>query len=112
MCYTTEYVPEKLPVLIRERMLAEHGDTITYATAPDTGTKFVHSDIRTGLLPRVLKHLLDSRDLAKTMIKKSTDPARKRYFNSKQLQLKIIANSVQTLFPYILLTQKYRSMAY
>lgn len=63
--------------------------------APDTGAKFVHSEIRQGLLPMILKYLLNSRDQAKAMMKRcGSDPARKKYYDSKQLQLKLIANSV------------------
>lgn len=86
-CYTTEL---KMP---GDRTPA--GVLVPHNLAPDTGAKFVHSEIRKGLLPMILKHLLDSRDQAKAMMKRCAgDPARKKLYDSKQLQLKIIANSV------------------
>lgn len=63
-------------------------------TCPGVGTHFVHKDVRQGLLPRILDGLLSRRAQAKAMIKSDPDPAHKRMYDSRQLQLKIIANSV------------------
>lgn len=103
MCYTTELLPAVNAAIAAARASAsaqaaripDDADIPVHHTAPDTGTKFVHSEVRKGLLPMILKHLLDSRDQAKAMMKRcSSDPARKKLYDSKQLQLKIVANSV------------------
>lgn len=83
--YSTVYIPH---------MLDPKYGVPKHETAPKVGTKFVAAEHRVGLLPRILKHLLDSRDKAKTMMKKATDPSDKKRYDSKQLQLKIVANSV------------------
>lgn len=63
--------------------------------APVTGTRFVKKEVREGLLPKILKLLLDGRDQAKANMKKyAADPAKKKLYNARQLQLKIVANSV------------------
>lgn len=63
-------------------------------TSPDIGTHFVHKEVRQGILPRILEGLLARRAQAKAMMKSDPDPAHKRMYDSRQLQLKIVANSV------------------
>jgi hypothetical protein len=58
------------------------------------GAHFVRREVRQGLLPRILESLLWRRSQAKMQEKKEVDPAHKRMYGSRQLQLKIIANSV------------------
>lgn len=85
ICYTTQLLmPED----------KYKGALVPFNLAPDTGAKFVKSTVRKGILPMILEHLLSARDQAKAMKKRSAaNPAREKYFDSKQLQLKIIANS-------------------
>lgn len=66
-----------------------------YNSAPADIAHFVKPEVRRGLLPRILEGLLSRRAQAKAMMKAySSDPGRKSLYNSRQLQLKIIANSV------------------
>ena len=69
-------------------------DAPPHDTSPDVGAHFVRREVRQGLLPRILEGLLDRRAHAKAMMKSDPDPAHKRMYDSRQLQLKIIANSV------------------
>lgn len=86
MCYSTMInVPKNAPA---------PAGAPPHHTAPDTGTHFVHKEVRRGLLPRILEDLLLRRSQAKGMLKSDPDPARKRMYDSRQLQLKIVANSV------------------
>lgn len=86
MCYTTMIdVPRESPA---------PSNAPPHHTAPDTGTHFVKRDVRVGLLPRILEDLLLRRSRAKAMMKSDPDPAHKRMYDSRQLQLKIAANSV------------------
>lgn len=81
ICYTT--------------MLTDaQSSSVPHDTAPTVGARFVHSSTRTGLLPKILEGLLNRRNQAKAMITTDPDPAHKRMYNSRQLQLKVIANSV------------------
>jgi len=87
LCYTTELkmLGDKTP----------DGTLVPHNLAPDTGAKFVKTEVRCGILPKVLKCLLNAREQAKAMMNRcASDPARKTYYDSKQQQLKIIANSV------------------
>jgi DNA polymerase delta subunit 1 len=55
---------------------------------------FVKSSKREGLLPRILKNILDARKKAKADLKKATDPFLKAVLDGRQLALKVSANSV------------------
>jgi DNA polymerase delta subunit 1 len=66
----------------------------SHDSAPDNLAHFVKPEVRRGLLPRILEDLLTRRSKAKAMIKTDPDPAHKRMYDSRQLQLKIVANSV------------------
>ena len=50
--------------------------------------------MRTGLLPEILKDLLDARKQAKKELKEATDPSIKAVLEGRQLALKVSANSV------------------
>ncbi|XP_066916708.1 DNA polymerase delta catalytic subunit-like [Clytia hemisphaerica] len=58
------------------------------------GHYFVKSNLRKGLLPEILEHLLSARKKAKADLKKETDPFKKKVLDGRQLALKISANSV------------------
>lgn len=47
-----------------------------------------------GIIPTVLKHLLDQRKSAKGMVKKESDPFKKKVWDGLQLAYKVTANSV------------------
>lgn len=55
---------------------------------------FVKSSVRPGLLPHILKHLLEARKKTKAELKETTDPVVKAVLDGRQLAYKISANSV------------------
>ena len=55
---------------------------------------FVKKEVREGLLPSILKRLLDARKRARDLLAKEKDPFTKAVLNGRQLALKISANSV------------------
>jgi DNA polymerase elongation subunit (family B) len=56
--------------------------------------RFVKGSVRVGLLPRILEQLLTERKRVKRLMEAEKDPRRRALLNSKQLALKISANSV------------------
>lgn len=56
--------------------------------------RFVRSSVHEGLLPRILKQLLEERKRVKKEMEAEQDGQRRALLNSKQLALKISANSV------------------
>ncbi|MFQ6009927.1 MAG: DNA polymerase domain-containing protein [Candidatus Aenigmatarchaeota archaeon] len=58
------------------------------------GTKFVKKETREGVLPKVIREMIDTRIEVKKQIRKETDPERTRVLNAKQLALKTMANSL------------------
>ena len=60
-------------------------------TAP-SGGKFVSPNISAGIMPAVLKELLDQRTETKRMMKKASEGER-RFLDAKQYALKILLNS-------------------
>ncbi|XP_044728775.1 uncharacterized protein LOC123292259 [Chrysoperla carnea] len=57
------------------------------------GVAFVNDSVRQGILPRMLKEILDCRLMVKKSLKENKDDATlKRVLNSRQLGLKLIAN--------------------
>jgi len=56
--------------------------------------RFVRSSVHVGLLPRILDQLLTERKRVKKLMQTESDAARYALLNSKQLALKISANSV------------------
>jgi DNA polymerase elongation subunit (family B) len=71
-------------------------DTISTSTY-DIGAQrvtFVNSETAKGILPSILQHLLTARKQAKRDMEASTDPFQQQIYNSRQLALKISANSM------------------
>ncbi|OYT43092.1 MAG: hypothetical protein B6U88_01885 [Candidatus Aenigmarchaeota archaeon ex4484_56] len=58
-----------------------------------TGTKFVSPTIRRGIIPEILKNLIETRDKIKKEMKRATTEKRKRYLYAKQNALKVTANA-------------------
>ena len=56
--------------------------------------RFVRGSVHEGLLPRILEQLLSERKRVKKAMEAETDPRRRALLNSKQLALKVSANSV------------------
>jgi len=63
-----------------------------YIEAP-TGARFVTKDVKEGLLPEILKDLMNFRVAVKKAMKAEEDPEKKRQLDAKQLALKIMMNS-------------------
>ena len=61
---------------------------------PGTDHHFVTSKVTRGIIPRILDNLTIARQAAKRSMKEATDPQRRALFDSRQLAIKISANSV------------------
>lgn len=83
LCYTTLLSSDDVKQFDKEDV-----------TKTPTGDYFIKKSKRPGLLPEILKELLDARKVAKKDMKAATDPLRKAVLNGRQLALKISANSV------------------
>eukprot|EP00833_Pecoramyces_ruminatium_P004950 jgi/Orpsp1_1/1178982/evm.model.c7180000067458.1 len=86
LCYTTLLSKQTIDKLGLKK-------DIDYIVTP-SNDMFVKENHRKGLLPSILKHLIDARKKAKADLKKETDPFKKSVLNGRQLALKISANSV------------------
>jgi DNA polymerase I len=64
-------------------------------------TKFVTKNIREGILPLLLRKLIDTRVKVKNQMKIESDPEKKRVLNAKQLALKDLSNSMYGFTGYI-----------
>ena len=58
------------------------------------GDYFVKPHIRQGVLPDILKELLDARNTALNELNKEIDSLRRSVLEGRQLALKILANSI------------------
>lgn len=83
LCYTTLLTAKEAMQL----------DESTYTKTP-SGSYFIKTPVRKGLLPEILEQLLAARKRAKEDLKKEKDPLRKKVLDGRQLALKISANSV------------------
>jgi DNA polymerase elongation subunit (family B) len=92
------------PSLMRTKNLSP--DTLVAAGAPagvpvheiavraGVTHRFVKGSVHEGILPRILEQLLTERKRVKKLMEAERDPKRRALLNSKQLALKISANSV------------------
>lgn len=83
LCYTT---------LTTSAVYQQLGDE--YVTVTPTNDYFIKSNVRKGLLPRILEELLSARKNVKKQMKDETDPSVLAVLNGRQLALKLSANSV------------------
>jgi len=67
--------------------------TAKFHTAPN-GARFVDKGVREGVLPAVVKELVETRAAVKRQMKTETEPEKIRQLNAKQLALKDMANSL------------------
>jgi len=65
------------------------------------GTKFVKRKVKEGIIPNLLKYLLDTRDQIKREMKRAKSTERKRYLYAKQYAFKTIANAFYGHLGYI-----------
>lgn len=66
-----------------------------------TGAKFVSPKIRKGIIPDILKNLIETRDKIKQEMKRAKSEKRKRYLYAKQNALKVTANAFYGYSGYI-----------
>lgn len=63
-----------------------------------SGARFLEPDIRVGLLPGILKSLLDQREEIKGSLKDATDPHEQQYLDGLQSAVKILMNTFYGVF--------------
>jgi DNA polymerase I len=73
---------------------------VKFHTSPN-GARFVDKEVREGILPAVVKELVETRAAVKDQMKAVTDAEIKRQLNAKQLALKDMANSLYGYTGYI-----------
>ena len=78
LCYTT---------LIKSKSERDELNADDFIKTP-TGDEFVKSHVRPGLLPEILKNLLEARAKAKKALKIETCPFKKKVLDGRQLALK------------------------
>jgi DNA polymerase I len=71
-----------------------------YLETPN-GSKFVQPKIREGIVPQIVKYLLETRSKIKKEMEKEKDPERKRYLYAKQYAFKTVANAFYGHLGYI-----------
>ncbi|MEM3341695.1 MAG: DNA polymerase domain-containing protein, partial [Thermoplasmata archaeon] len=65
----------------------------TIVAPPPAKAKFLSPEVRKGLIPEILKNLMEDRDRAKKAMAASRTPEEKAYFNGLQNAVKILMNS-------------------
>ena len=64
--------------------------------------KFISSKARTGVIPKIVKHLIQERDLVRKQMREEDDPAIKRILDARQIALKYVTNSFYGYIGYVL----------
>jgi len=75
-------------------------EKLEYLETPN-GVKFVSPEIREGIIPQILKYLLETRAKIKTDMKRAKTPEKKRYLYAKQYAFKTVANAFYGHLGYI-----------
>jgi len=65
------------------------------------GTKFVSPKVRKGIIPKIIKYLLDTRSKIKKEMDHARKPEKKRYLYAKQYAFKTVANAFYGHLGYI-----------
>jgi DNA polymerase I len=63
-----------------------------------TGVRFLDSEQKKGILPKILEEFMTDREAAKKKLKEAKEPDEKRYYNGLQEAIKILMNSVYGVF--------------
>jgi len=58
------------------------------------GSYFAPAEVKMGILPQMLVHLLEERSKVKDLMRSSLDPFEKLVLNGRQLAIKVAANAV------------------
>ncbi|MDI6825929.1 MAG: DNA-directed DNA polymerase [Candidatus Aenigmarchaeota archaeon] len=66
-----------------------------------SGTKFVSPKIRKGIVPKIVRYLLDTRAKIKEQMDRARKPERKRYLYARQYAFKTVANAFYGHLGYI-----------
>ncbi len=66
-----------------------------------TGARFVKHETKEGIMPKILRELIETRKKVRKEISNEKDPERRRILNAKQLALKDMANSLYGYTGYI-----------
>ena len=85
LCYST---------LIKSKNVPDNVEEISRPTPLGPNVRFVTSEHRKGLLPKILESLISARKQAKRDMAAETDPFKINILDGRQLALKISANSV------------------
>jgi DNA polymerase delta subunit 1 len=85
LCYST---------FIKEEQIRKYGLNQNDYTITPSGSLFVKKQVREGVLPSMLKHVIEARSKAKKELKEAKDPLSQIILNGRQLALKIVANSM------------------
>jgi DNA polymerase delta subunit 1 len=85
LCYST---------LIKRKNVPQNVDEISRQTPLGPNVRFVTTEHRKGLLPKILESLISARKQAKRELAAETDEFKKNVLDGRQLALKISANSV------------------
>lgn len=62
------------------------------------GSRFVTSDVKLGVVPQILEHLLTERGRVKTLMKVENDPRARTVLDGRQKAIKVCANAVYGFF--------------
>lgn len=65
------------------------------------GSYFVKKDVREGIIPNIVRKLIEERDKVKKKMKKEKDKTKKKILYNKQLALKLVANAFYGYTGYI-----------
>jgi DNA polymerase, archaea type len=63
-----------------------------------SGSRFLSKEQREGLLPRILKRLMEERDETKRRMREARTPEEQRYYDGLQQAIKILMNAVYGVF--------------
>lgn len=70
------------------------------AVKSPSGARFVPENVRRGIVPRILEHLMQERQIVKKEMKREPKPERIRELKAKQFALKIMSNAFYGYFGY------------
>ncbi len=80
--------------------LMVNNDNVEHMEAPN-GAKFVSKKVQDGIIPKIVKHLIEERDIVRGQMKKTEDESMKRVLDAKQYALKVMANSFYGYTGYV-----------
>jgi DNA polymerase alpha subunit A len=99
LCFTTidwtKYMEDDVQVVLNDEMGDGTNDEVELAVSSAKALPDVPSNVaQQGVLPRVIKGLVDKRSQVKSLLKAERDPTKKRQYDIRQKALKLTANSM------------------